>query len=90
LAARLLLPAVAVPPLRLDFCPTNKIDISHKIVVADSEQIRAARALLRWEQRDLAEKSGLALHNQGHRAPSWPTHGANENPVRTNQRVRSG
>lgn len=26
-----------------------------------SEQIRAARALLRWEQRDLAEASGVSL-----------------------------
>lgn len=26
-----------------------------------SEQIRAARALLRWEQKDLAEKSGISL-----------------------------
>jgi transcriptional regulator with XRE-family HTH domain len=26
-----------------------------------SEQIRAARALLRWEQKDLAEKSGVSL-----------------------------
>jgi predicted transcriptional regulator len=26
-----------------------------------SEQLRAARALLRWEQRDLAEKSGVSL-----------------------------
>jgi predicted transcriptional regulator len=26
-----------------------------------SEQIRAARALLRWEQRDLAEASGISL-----------------------------
>jgi transcriptional regulator with XRE-family HTH domain len=26
-----------------------------------SEQIRAARALLRWEQRDLAETSGISL-----------------------------
>jgi len=26
-----------------------------------SEQIRAARALLRWEQRDLAERSGISL-----------------------------
>ena len=26
-----------------------------------SEQVRAARALLRWEQRDLAEASGVSL-----------------------------
>jgi transcriptional regulator with XRE-family HTH domain len=26
-----------------------------------SEQVRAARALLRWEQRDLAETSGVSL-----------------------------
>ncbi len=26
-----------------------------------SEQIRAARALLRWEQKDLAEASGISL-----------------------------
>jgi transcriptional regulator with XRE-family HTH domain len=26
-----------------------------------SEQVRAARALLRWEQRDLAEASGISL-----------------------------
>jgi predicted transcriptional regulator len=26
-----------------------------------SEQIRAARMLLRWEQKDLAEKSGVSL-----------------------------
>ena len=26
-----------------------------------SEQIRAARMLLRWEQRDLAERSGVSL-----------------------------
>lgn len=26
-----------------------------------SEQIRAARALLRWEQKDLAERSGVSL-----------------------------
>lgn len=26
-----------------------------------SEQVRAARALLRWEQADLAEKSGVSL-----------------------------
>jgi transcriptional regulator with XRE-family HTH domain len=26
-----------------------------------SEQIRAARALLRWEQRDLADASGVSL-----------------------------
>jgi transcriptional regulator with XRE-family HTH domain len=26
-----------------------------------SEQIRAARALLRWEQKDLAEASGVSL-----------------------------
>jgi predicted transcriptional regulator len=26
-----------------------------------SEQVRAARALLRWEQRDLAEVSGVSL-----------------------------
>lgn len=26
-----------------------------------SEQIRAARALLRWEQRDLANSSGLSI-----------------------------
>jgi hypothetical protein len=26
-----------------------------------SEQMRAARALLRWEQKDLAKKSGLSL-----------------------------
>jgi transcriptional regulator with XRE-family HTH domain len=26
-----------------------------------SELVRAARALLRWEQRDLAEKSGVSL-----------------------------
>jgi transcriptional regulator with XRE-family HTH domain len=26
-----------------------------------SEQLRAARALLRWEQRDLAESSGVSL-----------------------------
>ena len=26
-----------------------------------SEQIRAARALLRWEQRDLAQASGVSL-----------------------------
>jgi len=29
--------------------------------VITSEQIRAARALLRWEQRDLAERSGISL-----------------------------
>jgi transcriptional regulator with XRE-family HTH domain len=32
-----------------------------QMVVITSEQIRAARALLRWEQKDLAEASGLAL-----------------------------
>lgn len=26
-----------------------------------SEQVRAARMLLRWEQRDLAERSGISL-----------------------------
>ena len=26
-----------------------------------SEQVRAARALLRWEQKDLAEASGISL-----------------------------
>lgn len=26
-----------------------------------SEQMRAARALIRWEQKDLAEKSGVSL-----------------------------
>lgn len=26
-----------------------------------SEQVRAARALIRWEQRDLAEASGVSL-----------------------------
>ena len=26
-----------------------------------SEQVRAARMLLRWEQKDLAEKSGVSL-----------------------------
>jgi len=26
-----------------------------------SEQVRAARMLLRWDQRDLAEKSGVSL-----------------------------
>jgi predicted transcriptional regulator len=26
-----------------------------------SEHVRAARALLRWEQRDLADKSGVSL-----------------------------
>ena len=29
--------------------------------VLTSEQIRAARMLLRWEQRDLAEASGISL-----------------------------
>jgi len=29
--------------------------------VITSEQVRAARGLLRWEQRDLAEKSGVSI-----------------------------
>jgi DNA-binding XRE family transcriptional regulator len=33
---------------------------NHRVAIT-SEQIRAARGLLRWEQRDLAEASGLAL-----------------------------
>jgi hypothetical protein len=32
-----------------------------RMVIITSEQIRAARALLRWEQKDLAKASGLAL-----------------------------
>jgi transcriptional regulator with XRE-family HTH domain len=31
------------------------------IILISSEQIRAARMLLRWEQRDLATKSGVPL-----------------------------
>jgi transcriptional regulator with XRE-family HTH domain len=30
-------------------------------LILTSEQVRAARALLRWEQRDLAEASGVSL-----------------------------
>lgn len=30
-------------------------------IMLTSEQIRAARALIRWEQRDLAEKSKVSL-----------------------------
>ena len=30
-------------------------------MVTTAEQIRAARAALRWEQRDLAERSGVSL-----------------------------
>lgn len=32
-----------------------------KLTELTSEQIRAARMLLRWEQRDLAEASGISL-----------------------------
>jgi transcriptional regulator with XRE-family HTH domain len=32
-----------------------------KLFELTSEQIRAARMLLRWEQRDLAEASGISL-----------------------------
>jgi hypothetical protein len=32
-----------------------------KLSALSSEQIRAARALLRWEQRDLAKASGVSL-----------------------------
>lgn len=31
------------------------------LTVLSSEQIRAARALLRWEQKDLADASGVSL-----------------------------
>ena len=32
-----------------------------KEIIVTSEQIRAARALLRWGQTDLADKSGVSL-----------------------------
>jgi transcriptional regulator with XRE-family HTH domain len=32
-----------------------------KLTALTSEQVRAARMLLRWEQRDLAEASGISL-----------------------------
>jgi transcriptional regulator with XRE-family HTH domain len=32
-----------------------------KLTAFTSEQVRAARMLLRWEQRDLAEASGISL-----------------------------
>lgn len=35
--------------------------MSEKTPRITSEQVRAARALLRWEQKDLADKSGISL-----------------------------
>jgi len=35
--------------------------MSEKSPRITSEQVRAARALLRWEQKDLAEHSGISL-----------------------------
>ena len=37
------------------------MSIPEVLNVITSEQVRAARALLRWEQRDLATASGISL-----------------------------
>ena len=47
-------------PYGADYAPGTQPGASQMAVIT-SEQIKAARALLRWEQKDLSEASGLSL-----------------------------